>query len=164
VNLVAANLPLYLEASRAEDHESAREWWDAQLSGSDPAGWCWPVLNAFMRIGTDARLNRRPLTLKEANERVRSWLDATLRPPGPADRPALDHFQQMLKAGNTVGKLVSDAHAAESGKRQHVGVGEAVGIKERLAQLPRGDLLNAAVAPRDAMGRNWAIASDSRSC
>jgi toxin-antitoxin system PIN domain toxin len=112
VNLVAANLPLYLEASRAEDHESAREWWDAQLSGSDPAAWCWPVLNAFMRIGTDARLNRRPLTLKEANERVRSWLDATLRPPGPADRPALDHFQQMLKSGNAVGNLVSDAHLA----------------------------------------------------
>jgi predicted nucleic acid-binding protein len=70
------------------------------------------VLNAFMRIGTDARLNRRPLTLKEANERVRSWLDATLRPPGPADRPALDHFQQMLKSGNAVGNLVSDAHLA----------------------------------------------------
>lgn len=73
--LVDANLLLYAEDSLAEHHAAARTWWDAQLSGSDAVGLCWPVLNAFIRIATNARLHQRPLTLKEATERVQSWFD-----------------------------------------------------------------------------------------
>ena len=48
--LVDANLLLYAEDSRSDAHEAARTWWDAQLSGSEPVGLCWPVLTAFIRI------------------------------------------------------------------------------------------------------------------
>jgi uncharacterized protein len=41
--LVEANLLPYAEDSLSEHHEAARTWWDAQLSGSDPVGLCWPV-------------------------------------------------------------------------------------------------------------------------
>lgn len=110
--LVDANLLLYAEDSLSEHHEAARKWWDAQLSGSDPVGLCWPVLNAFIRIGTNPRLHQRPLTLKEAIERVQSWLD---QPCVRLLQPTDQHwsiFQQMLKSGNAVGNLVSDAHLA----------------------------------------------------
>lgn len=110
--LVDANLLLYAEDSLSEHHEAAREWWDAQLSGSDPVALCWPVLNAFIRIGTNARLHQRPLTLKEAIGRVQSWLD---QPCVRLLQPTDQHwslFQQMLKSGNAVGNLVSDAHLA----------------------------------------------------
>lgn len=110
--LVDANLLLYAEDSLAEHHEAARAWWDAQLSGADAVGLCWPVLNAFIRIGTNARLHQRPLTLKEATERVQSWLD---QPCVRMVQPAEGHwaiFQQMLRSGNAVGNLVSDAHLA----------------------------------------------------
>jgi uncharacterized protein len=69
-------------------------------------------LTAFMRIGTNTRLYKRPLTLKEAVERVQSWLDQ------PCVRlliPTAQHwilFQQMLRAGNATANLVSDAHLA----------------------------------------------------
>lgn len=110
--LVDANLLLYAEDSLSDHHESARDWWDAQLSGSDPVGLCWPVINAFIRIGTNPRLHQRPLTLKEASERVQSWLDQPcVRVVQPTDHHwAL--FQQMLRSGNAVGNLVSDAHLA----------------------------------------------------
>jgi toxin-antitoxin system PIN domain toxin len=110
--LVDANLLLYAEDSLSEHHEAARDWWDAQLSGSDPVGLCWPVINAFIRIGTNPRLHQRPLTLKEASERVQSWLDQPcVRVVQPTDHHwAL--FQQMLRSGNAVGNLVSDAHLA----------------------------------------------------
>ena len=110
--LVDANLLLYAEDSLSEHHEAARTWWDAQLSGSDAVGLCWPVLNAFIRIATNARLHQRPLTLKEAIERVQSWLDQScVRLLQPTD----GHwtiFQQMLRSGNAVGNLVTDAHLA----------------------------------------------------
>ena len=110
--LADANLLLYAEDSLSEHHEAARTWWDAQLSGSDQVGLCWPVLTAFVRIGTNARLHQRPLTAREAVERVQSWLDqpcARLVVPGDQHWTC---FQQMLRKGNAVGNLVSDAHLA----------------------------------------------------
>ena len=112
MNLVDANLLLYAEDSLSEHHEAARSWWDEQLSGVAPVALCWPVLSAFVRIGTNARLHQRPLRLKEAIERVQSWLD---QPCVRVIQPGDQHwtlFQQMLRSGNAVGNLVSDAHLA----------------------------------------------------
>jgi toxin-antitoxin system PIN domain toxin len=110
--LVDANLLLYAEDSLSEHHEAARSWWDEQLSGLEPVALCWPVLSAFVRIGTNARLHQRPLLLKEAIARVQSWLDQPcVRVIQPGDQHWF-HFQQMLRSGNAVGNLVSDAHLA----------------------------------------------------
>jgi toxin-antitoxin system PIN domain toxin len=110
--LVDANLLLYAEDSLSEHHQAARAWWDEQLSGADPVCLSWPVLKAFLRIGTNARLHQRPLTLKEACERVQSWFE---QPCVRLIQPTDQHwvlFQQMLSEGNAVGNLVSDAHLA----------------------------------------------------
>lgn len=110
--LVDANLLLYAEDSLSEHHDAARIWWDAELSGSEPVGLCWPVLSAFIRIGTNPRLHQRPLTLPEATARVQSWLD---QPCVRLVQPTHGHwtlFQQMLRSGKAVGNLVSDAHLA----------------------------------------------------
>jgi len=110
--LVDANLLLYAEDSRSDAHEAARTWWDAQLSGSEPVGLCWPVLTAFIRIGTNARLHQRPLTLREAIQRVQSWIDQPcVRILEPTDQH-WSIFQQMLREGNATANLVSDAHLA----------------------------------------------------
>lgn len=110
--LVDANLLLYAEDSLSEPHTAARTWWDSQLSGSDPVGLCWPVVNAFIRIGTNTRLHQRPLTLKEATERVQSWFEQScVRIVQPTDLH-WTLFQKMLRGGNAVGNLVSDAHLA----------------------------------------------------
>ena len=110
--LVDANLLLYAEDSLSEHHERARRWWDAQLSGSAPVCLCWPVLTAFLRIGTNARLHRRPLRVAEAIERVGSWLN---QPCVRLVQPSDEHwpiFQRLLRHGNASANLVSDAHLA----------------------------------------------------
>ena len=110
--LVDTNIPLYAEDSLSEHHEAARAWWDEQLSGSEPVALCWPVLTAFIRIGTNVRLHKRPLTLKEAVDRVQSWLE---QPGVRILTPTEQHwavFQRMLRAGNATANLVSDAHLA----------------------------------------------------
>jgi Predicted nucleic acid-binding protein, contains PIN domain len=112
VILVDANLLLYAEDTLSEHHQAARIWWDTQLSGAEPVCLCWPVLTAFIRVGTNLRLHRRPLSLKEAVERVQSWLD---QPCVRMIHPGEQHwaiFQAMLRDGKAIGSLVSDAHLA----------------------------------------------------
>ncbi len=110
--LVDANILLYAEDSLSEYHDPARAWWDTQLSGSAPVCLCWPVLTAFIRIATNSRLHQRPLTLKEAANRVQSWID---QPCVRLIHPTEEHweiFQRMLHEGNAMANLVSDAHLA----------------------------------------------------
>ena len=110
--LVDTNILLYAEDSLSEHHLPARAWWDDQLSGSGPVCLCWPVLSAFVRIGTNARLHQRPLTVKEAVDRVQSWLD---QPCVQVIQPTEQHWsilQRMLREGNASANLVSDAHLA----------------------------------------------------
>jgi uncharacterized protein len=112
VILVDANLLLYAEDSLSEHHALALTWWDRQLSGADPVCLSWPVLTAFIRIGTNVRLHKRPLTLREAVARVESWLNqACVRIIHPTEQH-WSIFQQMLATGNATANLVSDAHLA----------------------------------------------------
>jgi toxin-antitoxin system PIN domain toxin len=112
VILVDANLLLYAEDSLSEHHERARNWWDKQLSGSDAVALCWPVVTAFIRIGTNARLHKRPLTLKEAVECVQSWIDQPCVRIIQASEQHWALFQKMLRVGNATANLVSDARLA----------------------------------------------------
>jgi toxin-antitoxin system PIN domain toxin len=110
--LVDTNLLLYAEDSLSQHHQTARAWWDEQLSGTAPVCLCWPVLNAFIRIGTNPRLHQRPLTLKESCDRVQSWFE---QPCVRLIQPTDQHwtfFQQMLHSSNASGNLVADAHLA----------------------------------------------------
>ena len=110
--LVDVNLLIYAEDSLCSQHTAARPWWDAQLSGTESVCLCWPVIEAFIRISTNARASRSPLALKEAVERVQSWLN---QPCVRILQPTEQHwtiFQQMLRAGNATANLVSDAHLA----------------------------------------------------
>ncbi len=110
--LVDANILLYAEDSLHPFNKQAREWWDAQLSGSQPVCLCWMVLSAFIRIGTNPRVFERPLSLNQALSRVESWLD---QPCTRIVRPTERHwtvFQQMLVGGQAVANLVPDAHLA----------------------------------------------------
>ncbi len=110
--LVDANLLLYAEDSSSEHHPAAHAWWDAQLSGIEPVALCWPVLNAFIRIGTNARLHQQPLLLAEAIDRVQSWLEQPcVRLIQPGDQH-WELFRQLLRDGKAAGNLVSDAHLA----------------------------------------------------
>ena len=110
--IVDANILLYAEDSLHPLNKQAREWWDAQLSGSQPVCLCWMVLSAFIRIGTNPRVFERPLSLRQAVSRVQSWLD---QPCTRIVRPTERHwtvFQQMLVGGQAVANLVPDAHLA----------------------------------------------------
>jgi toxin-antitoxin system PIN domain toxin len=112
VILVDANILLYAEDSLSGLHQQARKWWDDQLSQTGPVCLCWAVLSAFIRIGTNARVFEKPLSLEQATARVQTWLD---QPCTRVIRPTEQHwiiFQEMLTGGQAIANLVPDAHLA----------------------------------------------------
>ena len=110
--LVDANILLYAEDALSPRHTAARSWWDDQLSKDSPVCLCWTVLGAFIRIGTNPRVFETPLSLDQALTRVQSWLDQPcVRIVLPTERH-WTVFQKMLRDGQAVANLVTDAHLA----------------------------------------------------
>lgn len=110
--LVDANLLLYAEDALSPHHDRAREWWDAQLSGTSPVCLCWEVLCAFIRLTTNPRVFEHPLSLAQAISRVQSWLD---QPCLRIIQPTEKHWtflKEMLTGGQASANLVMDAHLA----------------------------------------------------
>jgi hypothetical protein len=98
--LVDANILLYAEDRQSPRHEAARNWWDAQLSGSSPVGLCWEVICSFIRIGTNPRVFENPLSLPQAVSRVQSWLEQPcVRIIKPTDRH-WEAFTEMLSGSS----------------------------------------------------------------
>ena len=112
MTLIDANILLYAEDSKSPHHSKARQWWDDQLFGASTVCLCWTVINAFIRIGTNPRVFKRPLSIDEASNRVQEWFN---QPPTRVIVPTEQHWSLMRKLlvdGKATANLVTDAHLA----------------------------------------------------
>ncbi|HXH08029.1 MAG TPA: TA system VapC family ribonuclease toxin [Vicinamibacterales bacterium] len=110
--LVDANLLVYAANRAAPEHDAAREWLDARLSGSSRVGLPWPSLLAFVRIVSNPMIMARPVTPAEAWRQVREWLAceaAWIPVPGPRHAALLE---PLLRLRVMTSRLVPDAHLA----------------------------------------------------
>ena len=73
--LVDANLLLYAYDASSAHHETARPWWERCLSRAEPVRLAWATVLAFLRIGTNPRALRWPMTIEEACGHVAEWLE-----------------------------------------------------------------------------------------
>src|SRR5262249_17478118 len=107
-----ANLLLYAIDTGSPKHEAAREWVEAQLSGSETVAFSWPVVLAFLRLSTSARVFERPLSLARAFDVVSTWLaQPCVVMVNPGDRH-IAVMRELLGPLGTAGNLVGDAHLA----------------------------------------------------
>jgi uncharacterized protein len=112
VILVDVNILLYARNSESDQHAKSREWLDGKISGAGPVGLPWPTLLAFLRIATNPRAFRSPLTMAAAWQQVSSWLSAeTVWIPEPTERHAAV-LSELLALPGVYGNLVTDAHLA----------------------------------------------------
>jgi toxin-antitoxin system PIN domain toxin len=107
--LVDANILLYSIDLTSPFHPAADQWLTAALNGTRRVGLPWMSLMAFVRIATNPRAARRPLTPAEAWSHVEGWLDAPaawIPEPGREHRAILGELLTRLdlRAG-----LVTDA-------------------------------------------------------
>lgn len=106
------NLLLYAYDSDSPYHAKAAAWWQECLSGTEPVGLPPVVVFGFMRIATNARVFKDPMTPAEAAQHVRSWL---MQPVAQILEPRDDHIEQVLQSLEklgTAGNLVTDAQIA----------------------------------------------------
>lgn len=110
--LVDVNLLLYASNRSAPEHERARTWLDAQLTGVARVGLPWPSLLAFVRLASNPLMTRQPATVESAWRQVRQWLgQENVWSPVPSDRHALILETFCAMPGMT-SRLVPDAHLA----------------------------------------------------
>jgi uncharacterized protein len=112
VILVDVNILIYATNAESDEHAKSRAWLDGQLSGATPVGLPWVSLLGFLRIATNARAFRRPLTMASAWQQVTTWLSAeTAWIPAPTERHATV-LGNLLVLPGLQGNLVPDAHLA----------------------------------------------------
>lgn len=108
------NLLLYATDSTSPFHDIAKEWWTNCLSGAVPVGLCHPVVFAFVRISTNRRAFRQPLSLGQVTSIVQSWTDREVtRVLYPGPRHVHNVLSLLATAGSHGGNLVTDAQIAE---------------------------------------------------
>ena len=129
------NLLLYAYDSTSPHHPLARDWWQAALSGNEGVGLTSISIFGFVRVGTNRRVFRNPMTAAEAVGHVRSWLNQPLvriLTPGP------DHVLRvcdLLVSLSTAGNLVTDAQLAATAMEHNAVLHTADGDFSRFAGL-----------------------------
>ncbi len=122
MTLVDANVLLNAINRSAPDHEAAKRWLDAALSGGAPVGLAWVVLLAVLRLATRPGLFQRPLTTDEATALLAGWLTA---PAATVLHPGAGHLEvlaRLLGSVGTAGNLTTDAHLAALAVEHHATV------------------------------------------
>lgn len=112
MKLVDVNLLLYAVDESSPQHEIARGWLEAVLSGTETVALTWTVLLAFVRLSTRAQVFANPLTSDEALDLVDGWL---AQPSVVVVHPTARHaavLRDLLRFVGTAGNLTTDAHLA----------------------------------------------------
>lgn len=107
--LVDANILLYSVDETSPFHRPALAWLTAALNGPRRVGIPWMSVTAFVRIATNPRATRHPLSPAVAWECAEGWLDAPaswIPAPGPAHR---DLLGGLLRTHDLRAGLVTDA-------------------------------------------------------
>jgi toxin-antitoxin system PIN domain toxin len=93
-------------------HERARPWLEGALSGTEPVGFAWIVLVAFVRLSTRPQVFRDTLEPSDAFRIVEGWLARSCAlVVHPTDRH-LGILSGLIEPLGTAGNLVADAHLA----------------------------------------------------
>jgi len=106
------NILVYAYDADSPRYARAREWWETTLQQPRIVGLPWSTSVGFIRIATQRGISARPMTVQEAVETVRAWLDhPRVRIVTPGERHAEILFDLLLELG-VGGNITYDAHLA----------------------------------------------------
>ena len=109
---IDVNLLIYATSARAEQHQAAQDWLNAQLNGVSRVGLPWASLLGFLRIVTNRRAFSDALPMQAAWNQVEAWLRCDpVWIPQPTDRH-IEVLGSLCAQSGMYGDLVSDAHLA----------------------------------------------------
>jgi toxin-antitoxin system PIN domain toxin len=112
MKLPDVNLLLYALDASSPHHNRIRPWFEGLLSGTEPVGFSWNVMLAFLRLSTRAQVFENPLEPEEAFDVVDGWL---AQPSALVVSPTERHvaiLRGLVEPLGTAGNITSDAHLA----------------------------------------------------
>jgi uncharacterized protein len=112
VKIVDANVLLYAVNESDDKHAESRVWLDDALSATEPIGFSWLVMLAFLRLSTKVGLFPDPLPPGEALDRVEAWIEQSPSVVLDPTRRHLSIVRGLLAETGSGGNLVNDAHLA----------------------------------------------------
>lgn len=112
MKLLDANILLYAYDSDSRHHAVCRSWLEATFNSEERVALPWQTLLAFVRICTNPRAVKRPLTNTEACAIVSGWLkQANTLVIGAGER-FWEILQGQILEAQVTGPLVTDAALA----------------------------------------------------
>jgi toxin-antitoxin system PIN domain toxin len=109
VTILDANILLYAHNGDDPRHRPVGKWVEDLLSKGDITGLPWPTIWAFLRVSTNERIWKTPLTPAEAFETIQGWLAqprVLVVQPGPRHVQILE---QVVTESRSIGTRLSDA-------------------------------------------------------
>ena len=106
------NLLIYAHNDGVQEYDSARQWWEGLLNGTERVGIPWAVSAGFVRLMTNPRAVSPSVTPARAVDWVQEWFG---HPHVVPINPGTQHLALLgwlLGAVGVGGKLVPDAHLA----------------------------------------------------
>lgn len=98
--------------SDSPHHDVCRDWLEQTFNGTEPIALPWQTVLAFIRIATNSRVSRQPLTSQQACNIVAVWLDhPNVTLVGPTDQ-YWSILRELLIEAQVSGPLVTDAALA----------------------------------------------------
>jgi len=112
MKLLDANILLYAYDRSATHHEVCRMWLESVFNAAETIALPWQTLLAFVRISTNPRAVKKPLSNAQACEIVGTWLER----PNVLVINAAERFWSILREqildAQVSGPLVTDAALA----------------------------------------------------
>jgi len=112
VKIVDANVLLYTANESDPHHEVARDWLDSALSRSEPVGFAWVAVLAYLRLSTKVGIFPIPISVEDAIIDLQMWVSQPTAVRVTETPRHLDVLAGLLAETGTGGNLVNDAHLA----------------------------------------------------
>lgn len=110
--LVDTNLLVYAYVNDAPQHAAAFEWLDRRLNEIPKVGLPWAALLGFVRLVSNSKIFKKPVSLPVAWQQVETWLSSpSAWIPGPTIRHATI-LGALLSTEGLKANDVPDVHLA----------------------------------------------------
>lgn len=112
MKIVDVNVLLYAVNRDAIHHSRVLAWWQNALASQEPIGLAWIVLLGFLRLSTNGRVFRTPLSTETAMERIDAWLGHENVRVAHETEDQWAVVRRLLTDTGTSGNRTTDAHLA----------------------------------------------------
>lgn len=106
---IDANILIFSVMKDGPFYERSRNFLISRMNENEPVFFCWETIYAFIRITTNRRIMKNPLSFREANQRANLLIERQNVSLLHSTKESYHIFQEYEKNMKLEGNLISDA-------------------------------------------------------